>query len=876
MAKDQAKAPGKSKFQDTSTRQLSQLLEARERPKRLQILAELQAKQLGLPLVLVRDLLLLDVGIDEKLALLERAMSPDNLALEQFYTESLIDWPQDLAQNAVFLWYARTEHRLWHRLVDASKVPHLPQRVLFSIIEHADKTGGAALLQQISSSPMIHELSQATMGLILHKAVQWSVATPHLGALAERAIKDLKFQHHSDHKATPAALVYMLRFYPESASGLAASLKLGSPLREILLTLLREQDTGSSPLNLQIKSLGSKQNPQSAWNDLKKHWPALWYRHSLNPDDLELGLSAASKVCRSMSEGERHELAVLFSGIPLERLEAALCRMEPSEGVAILISCLEPLLMLPYSPHGKALINKSRDYADAAAWPARLRAVPDPKGPSSLFEEVLDQERQLVLQDNAGKSLAASFQDFSEKGAAADNQDPLAPDNRQRRNFFDVAYRKLSAGTPAGEPGLWSELLEAWSTPKASGLTKVAARARQAGGIFNLCYLDTLGRFRGEDQAALKLLDFIRTQEEDELRAVIRALGGIGTPRAMQELVATLTRPNTSANLRLLICQILQEQNLSGLQSELRSALKDLSSEHHQDGEVIKEVRDALSNLIEPVTPSVSSGTASQSLGISDSDLDQALVAKIQHYKILSSEVKRALRTAQFFHIQVDRDDAPGSIDLSPVIDMQYKALELLFRESFEEICTQVIHRGGLQRRLDIIGYARPIPRAMDDFENYIASLPTINNIPFFSKFKLRKMLRAICQFRPGRRFTLDGLKAFALFFLCFSRKDCRYGLTQIFDLGFTQDEELFEFVRVLHVFQDFRNRAAHEGFHPDASNDINGIWMNTAQIVQTMHKTKTYLDKNFGEARAHPHTHTQQQQGAPSQAVIIEKKRVS
>jgi hypothetical protein len=113
-----------------------------------------------------------------------------------------------------------------------------------------------------------------------------------------------------------------------------------------------------------------------------------------------------------------------------------------------------------------------------------------------------------------------------------------------------------------------------------------------------------------------------------------------------------------------------------------------------------------------------------------------------------------------------------------------------------------------------------------------------VREIPFFSKFKLRKMLRAICQFRPGKRFTLDGLKAFALFFLCFSRQECRYGLAHMFPIGLAGDRELFEFVKALHTFQDFRNRAAHEGFHPDAANDMDGIWSTTAQIVQTMLKT--------------------------------------
>jgi hypothetical protein len=133
----------------------------------------------------------------------------------------------------------------------------------------------------------------------------------------------------------------------------------------------------------------------------------------------------------------------------------------------------------------------------------------------------------------------------------------------------------------------------------------------------------------------------------------------------------------------------------------------------------------------------------------------------------------------------------------------------------------------------------------MDEFENYIAAMPVIKAIPFFSKFKMRKLLLALCQFKPGRRFTLDGLKAFGLFFFIFGRSECRFGLAGILPVvpaAFKDQSVLAEFCRLLHVFQDFRNRAAHEGFHPDAAADINGIWRNTAEIVQLAHAMKRVL----------------------------------
>ena len=115
----------------------------------------------------------------------------------------------------------------------------------------------------------------------------------------------------------------------------------------------------------------------------------------------------------------------------------------------------------------------------------------------------------------------------------------------------------------------------------------------------------------------------------------------------------------------------------------------------------------------------------------------------------------------------------------------------------------------------------------------------------------MRKMLRAICQFRPGRRFTLDGLKAFAIFFLCFGRDECRHGLNGILKMGLGGDKNLFDFCTLLHTLQDARNRAAHEGFHPDASNDIDGIWDSTSLIIATAFKLMSTMTQGAQEEYA-------------------------
>lgn len=122
----------------------------------------------------------------------------------------------------------------------------------------------------------------------------------------------------------------------------------------------------------------------------------------------------------------------------------------------------------------------------------------------------------------------------------------------------------------------------------------------------------------------------------------------------------------------------------------------------------------------------------------------------------------------------------------------------------------------------------------MNSFEEYIANLPVIRSIPYFSKFKLRKMLRAICLYRPGKRFTLDGPKAFALLLLVAARNECQFHLEKILELGFQNDLELFEFIKLVHSLQDSRNRAVHEGLTWEAREEIESMRKQAYKIIST------------------------------------------
>jgi hypothetical protein len=842
-------------------------LDARDKTDRLAILGHMMRRSAALPISLASDLLILDLGLDEKLRILEATGSRDHLALEHFLTSNLLIWPQELAALALRIWSAKTNHLFWFRVAEAVQSPSLPQRVFYTALDVTEHAGGLRLLNLACKADGIETMSQALHGLILHRAVQWSAPHERLEQLAHRIVEECRGVLHPDNKALPSAVAYLTRFTSDTLTTFMETRLGREPWDDHIQAILGDLNT------FEMRTASLKKCSQNAATPetqkiFMKAWPALWSRHLLSTELVTAGLKHLPPSLE------------LFSGISEETLTQAVTSLDDTNTFVGALSAIAGLMSVPAAP---TVLDTIKDRVATSSNPASvLEKVPlrlrldltareqSAKQGTTILDAIRSEETQVLgASAKITRAICIEENQAEQSSGTESSGGSTTIDTEGRKQFFNLAYRHLgkhgenkTAKTttqtdPMASP--WNLLSDAWRQPEEQKLALLAAASRQIKGVLRLCYIDTLGRFHGQDMAALKLLDFTRSTEEDDLRAVIRALGNIGTARAAQELVSALTRPNITTALQLEACSALKKLNLDPLQIQLRATLNDLSVKPSTDGQSL-ELREALVALLRPSKVTEGNLTTSAPI-LGDRELDQTLSGMIPHYKELSTEVRRALRTSLFFHKQVEAESAPDSIDLSPVIDMQYKALELLFRETFEEPCSRVIQRGVLQRRLDVIGYARPVPHAMDTFEAYIASLPIVREIPFFSKFKLRKTLRAICQFRPGKRFTLDGLKAFAIFFLCFSRRECKFGLEGLFLLNVTDDKELFDFCKSLHIFQDFRNRAAHEGFHPDAAQDIVGIWRQTAEIIQGLHKAKA----NIGQ--------THDNDGARSKGPIIEKK---
>ena len=168
-----------------------------------------------------------------------------------------------------------------------------------------------------------------------------------------------------------------------------------------------------------------------------------------------------------------------------------------------------------------------------------------------------------------------------------------------------------------------------------------------------------------------------------------------------------ISRENADFQLQFEVAEILKCQTLNGHRDAILAAgahmagLVKVARRSGSASEGLVEIWETLVDIAEasggPVVVAAS--------GIDARVMDESLGKSIPHYEKLSAEVKRALRTAWYFHRQIEGGAAAAaSIDLSPVIDMQYKAMELLFREYFEDACLRLVQQGTIQRKLDLIG----------------------------------------------------------------------------------------------------------------------------------------------------------------------------
>ncbi|MEI8025529.1 MAG: HEAT repeat domain-containing protein [Pseudomonadota bacterium] len=795
-------------------------------------LAMLQSNpNVKIPYRTVEQLLYLPLPSAEKIALLNCAGYENTLEWEKVLIRGIEKWDTGVKSHAIRTWAMTTGHILLPSFERLLLQPHIGQRALYSLVDVGASTLGSPFVAKVFSFPGIEDYSPTFHGILMLRALETNQAHPSLDALAKRYLLSLSSRQPPGFKSASSAgkgelesIFWLLRYDPSFLHEIRFQEDVWNSLIKNLL------------LPISNKGWLSRLETELKGGDLERicdSWPLLPYRNNLNGGHLSSLFQTIGKSHLS-APLKLETVSELVKGVAIEILQSSLLASpDLLKAFDHYAPALEgPLCLLYDEKFRKKLALKLGAEANING---RLGLLLNPTKMSNQNWQLLEKLSQ------GDRSALNGIQIPDEHPINAPVTSPMDPikvaHDPLKDGYFNLVY---GLGRDDQVPVLdssstnyWQLLVMSHATKNGNLIEPLSHASRKQPYLYRLAAIRALGRFEGNDQAALKLMDHIRTQNVMELQEVVLSLGSLGTSRSLQELVGCLSRPNISSGVQLEICRILKEKDTTKIQLEIKSALSDLSRDPTSD-DVHVEVREALASMIQ-LRPSGQTEVALEQNH--PLDLDGTLSQRIPTYSALSSEIKRALRTAQFFHNQVQKEIQAELIELSPIIDMQCKALELLFRESFEDKVTQLIQEGKIQRRLDVLGYSRPIPASMDEFENYIASLPIVKDIPFFSRFKLRKLLRSFCQYQPGRRFTLDGIKAFALFFLVFSRKECPFGLSQYLPLKFDNDRQLADFVRQLHLFQDFRNRAAHEGFRPDDRQDIESIWNYLTIIIATTHE---------------------------------------
>lgn len=764
-----------------------------------------------LPSLFLIDALNLELPTNEKIAILSATAKVDPIVVEYVIAKYLTEWDQPMAAAAICIWANKTDRNLWQQMLVISKNHSLPQRIRYTILENCEKFHARSIIEQFAKDTALMEMSSAYHAMILEKSVQYGIKLEVLSSLAANITSHLSEITIPENKALVNAIGYLARFSP---SKLETVIKDSENWR-IWCDLIKSVKFWNDYYHtIGLEGLNKKTGDV---DNTIKHWPPIWLRHHINSDHLETVLKGLSK--------ETHLEQYLYGIDPNQIKQAIKSLIKKNELTTHALSIAEPFLDWQNGTNIFKTMIKFFHATKEKDLPKRfvnnkntvLKSIHDLSWNDKSFER-----KNYHLKD-ASKIIASSLDGYGEEMELVN----LFENNSTNPQFNDPFYTAVA---------------DAFKKPDTKKLDDLSILARKNQGLKTIFYFKLLAKFKNDDKATLKTLDYIRTEQDYELYYLAETLTSIGSPRAIQEVLSLLSRPNISPRLQGVICEWLGDSSLENVQNELRSSINEISNlmvsaKESETSQHYMEIKDALTGLLAPISFDQKKKTGDASIELDQ--FDSELRGSISKFDELSGEVRKALRTAMFFQSQVENSSNPSSIDLSPVIDMQYKAIEFLFRESFEESCKKLIENGVLQRKLDIIGYARPIPQKMDEFEKYLSNLPIVKDIPFFSKFKLRKMLRAICQYRPGKRFTLDGLKAFGLFFLAFGRQECRYGLQSKFPLCFPNDKELSEFTKELHLFQDFRNRAIHEGLPPDAANNMDEIWKKSFLVIDKIMQLK-------------------------------------
>ena len=126
-----------------------------------------------IPLFFCQDMLTLNLSTDEHIALIDACESDQKLAFEFWLFDKIQQWNQDVAGAGLRVWATKTDCLLWHRLLPILRIPGLPQRIRYAILEFAPRCAGPEIVSIIIESEGWEDFSPAFHALLFDRAIQF-------------------------------------------------------------------------------------------------------------------------------------------------------------------------------------------------------------------------------------------------------------------------------------------------------------------------------------------------------------------------------------------------------------------------------------------------------------------------------------------------------------------------------------------------------------------------------------------------------------------------------------------------------------------------------------------------------------------------------
>lgn len=787
---------------------------------------DLLASGTKIPPCLARDLLALPLSSKEKKAIIANLDNKASFEAEELLTDFMNAFPSDLGAYMLESFAEKTPGVLWFRLPLLFNHPASHQRIKYKIIEYCSIGSPLLILKTALSSqnPNLEEFSFAYKGLLIRRCLEWNLYEEKITVLAKNILERSVIKteeadyNHNPIKAFYEASFWLLKYDQKFLLDFISSAPREDPWKksfQIFSSKIFQSfvfDEKAFLLNIL--------NSRHLRPIFDEKWPSLWERKRLHKEFLsQLILTLAKKDIKSLCDFQSY-----FLGCDVYEMVEAIKSIEDKDVFDLCLTVFRGFILYSFDSFLFEKIKKFSKQVPSYLVPLLQN---DPIWTYSLIEAYT---KDHFSEDH---SIFPSHEHIVKTKNMSELPDICSGSRKQFFNFYFFGLREELHKDQSIKPSeyLWQILLDFYKDPKEEKIKNLWESFLKQNQVFLPLYIEAMGLLKGSDQGFLKVFNFIREDDPVILSSCIKALDGIATAKAVKELITALQRSHVSAEQKVKISHLLDHHETALFKEDLKAVIYEINTKAATAEE--KEIVDNLTHLID----GLGRGEDQNSFLLSETKefpaaLDQQLCLQIQSFDLLPLEVKRALRTAKYFSSKVDQISNIHQIDVSPCIDMQYKALELLYRSYFEQICMSALKKGDLQKKLDLIGYSRGIHSSMERFESYLHQLPIIKQIPYFSLFKLRKMLLSLAAFRSNKRFTLDGIKSFGLFFLVFARKSCPFGLASAFPLHFLNDEELFIFVSQSHLLQDLRNRAVHEGL-ADHSKAIEEVWALSTDLIE-------------------------------------------